>query len=46
MNNPTKKQKKLNFLEKKSIAMKSIKEINCFLSKCNYIFAIKKIIKK
>ena len=46
MNNNTKKHKKINFAEKKSIAIKSIKEVDCFLSKFNNVLIIKKLLKK
>jgi len=41
-----KKQKKINFAEKKKCAIKSIKEIDYFLSNLNKLFLIKKILKK
>lgn len=41
-----KNTKKFNFLEKKFCVIKSLKEVNCFLSNLNKALAIKKIIKK
>lgn len=41
-----KNKKKFNFLEKKTSAIKSLKEVNCFLSNFNKVCIIKKIIKK
>lgn len=41
-----KNKKKFNFSEKKAIALKSLKEVNCFLSNFTKACTIKKIIKK
>lgn len=42
----SKNKKKFNFAEKKKCALKSLKEINCFLCNLNKAYTIKKIIKK
>lgn len=41
-----KKKKKFDFLEKKACAIKSLREVNYFLSNLSKICTIKKIIKK
>lgn len=39
-------KKNFNFLEKKTLAIKSLREVNCFLYNLNKVFIIKKIVKK
>lgn len=46
MNSHGKNKKKFNFLEKKQCAIKSLREVNCFLYNLNKVCTIKKIIKK
>lgn len=46
MNSRGKNKKKFNFLEKKQCAIKSLREVNCFLYNLNKVCTIKKIIKK
>lgn len=41
-----KKQKKFNFAEKKACAIKSLKEVNCFLCNFSKACTLKRIIKK
>jgi len=41
-----KKEKKFNFLEKKACAIKSLREVNCFLYNFSKACQIKKLIKK
>lgn len=41
-----KKGKKFNFSEKKKCAIRSLKEVNCFLSNLNKACTIKKLLKK
>lgn len=46
MDYQNKKKKNINFKERKKCAIKSLREVNCFLSNFTKIYAIKKIIKK
>ncbi len=41
-----KNKKKFDFAQKKACAIKSLKEVNCFLSNLNKVCTIKKIVKK
>jgi len=41
-----KSKKKFNFLEKKACAIKSLREVNCFLYNLSKTCQIKKLIKK
>ena len=45
MDGKRKKEKKINFIEKKNCALNSLREVNCFLSKLNTVNKIKKITK-
>lgn len=46
MDSNKKKKKCFNFKQKKDCALKSIKEVNCFLNNLSIAFTIKKIVKK
>ena len=46
MDSQNKKKKKFDFKVKKDRAIKSIAEVNCFLSKLNTAYTLKKIIKQ
>lgn len=41
-----KKEKKFNFKEKKQCAIRSLREVNCFLSKLNKACSINNCLKK
>lgn len=45
MDSRGKKKKKFNFCEKRDCAIKSIKEVNCFLCNLNKACTIKRIFK-
>lgn len=45
MDSKGKKKNKFNFHQKKDCAIKSLREVNCFLSNLNKAFTIKKLFK-
>lgn len=46
MDYSTKKRKKFDFCAKKKCAIKSLKQVNCFLNNFSKVYSIKKLINK